>query len=679
MAMHNGVDDKGGQPRLVLLDGEGRRICSSSDAADGRINSLKPRGKASSPLALASKGTAQYVILLPASPSTQEDKAALDLARWLKEMTGAELPIVREGSGYEKPARAISIGNTEMLKEAGIPEAKLDLGDEGYAIGAKGRNLFLLGGQRRGPINAVYALLEEDLGCRWYDRTSSTIPYIPELRFSPVPRHFVPPFEIREPFYWDAWDRDWSLRNRTNSAIKALPVSDYSTPWPLWNTPTSDLPTCEGKKDYRIVSIPEEWGGQTDYVLFLHTFDTLMPPDEYFSAHPEYYAEVGGKRQASQWCLTNPDVLRIVTEKVMEMLTKNPHSEIISISQNDAGSTCTCANCSASDKTEGAMTGRLVSFLNKVAEVVGKEFPDVKISTLAYLGSRTPPKTVRPAKNLAFRLATENHAWAYPWLPVAESQEFKRDIAGWRDLGATVHIWDYAPNFSHYMVPMLNMQAVAQNLRFYVGHGVKGVLLQGGYQSPGTENAALRCWVWAKQLWDPSRETEALMRDFVYGYYGDAAEPVWEYNKMLYDIWESNRDVPGPENILWRFHIRYEPTDPLLSKDLVGRSLKLFEQAEEGAEDPEIVRRVRVAKLPMLYVALCQGLGWTGRDHPYDPGEWFSSREPATLAERKKLFDEFESTVKSEEITRFSEMADLSADAEPRLAEWRELLSRLSQ
>ena len=42
------------------------------------------------------------------------------------------------------------------------------MGEEGYAIVQQGQRLFLIGGARRGPLNAVYCLLEEDLCCRWY-------------------------------------------------------------------------------------------------------------------------------------------------------------------------------------------------------------------------------------------------------------------------------------------------------------------------------------------------------------------------------------------------------------------------------------------------------------------------------------------------------------------------------
>lgn len=39
---------------------------------------------------------------------------------------------------------------------------------DGYRIVIEHNNCFLQGGEQRGAINAVIALLEEDFGCRWY-------------------------------------------------------------------------------------------------------------------------------------------------------------------------------------------------------------------------------------------------------------------------------------------------------------------------------------------------------------------------------------------------------------------------------------------------------------------------------------------------------------------------------
>jgi hypothetical protein len=606
-------------------------------------NALKPHGKPGQTLTLAAGGKAAYVVLLPATPTTQEEKAAADLALWLKGMTGADFAIAREGGGAAPVQNAISIGQTALLKKAGLPEAKLDLGNEGYAIATHGKTLFLLGGRTRGPINAVYALLEEDLGCRWYHRDSVTLPVHPELTFRPVPRHVVPVLEIRDPFYWDAFDGTWSLRNRTNSP---------SAP------------------------IPEEYGGNVDYALFVHTYNTLVPPDRYFADHPEYFSELAGKRQPVQLCLTHPDVLRITIDNVRQTLKSRPHSEIISVSPNDGTGYCECKACKAIDDVEGTRAGTLIRFVNAVADAIKDEFPRVRVSTLAYLDTYQPPKNVRPRDNVAIQLCTDRHAWSRPFLTVTETENFQTAMKAWAAIGATMHIWDYTVNFSHYVVPMPNMPVVTPDIRFYIEHNARGVMLQGNYQSPGSADGPLRCWVWAKQLWDPSLDTQALMRDFVYGYYGEAAEPLWQYQKLQWAQWKRYHKLPGktPEENPLLADIRYTPDNPVFAGAFPASALALFAQAEALAKDAETLRRVKLAKLPVLYIMLCQGVGFIEDGGQLRPGKRLKGAvaHPLPDSAYRGYLAELTETVAREKITHFAEGAP---DVERKIKAWNEMLA----
>ena len=368
-------------------------------------NALKPTGVPGPEVTLAADGRPEYVILVPASPTTQEAKAAEELSHWLGEITGAEFRVLRE-SETATPAKFISVGRTEPLRRANLRAAGEDLGDEGYAIALRGDDLFLLGGKKRGPIYAVFALLEEDIGCRWYTRGTSTIPRRRRLALRPVTRSFVPVLRIRDPFYWDAFDGTWSLRNRTNAPH---------------------------------AGVPEQWGGHMNYAAgwFVHTFDRIISAQEYFAKHPEYFSEIDGERKPfipgrrpGQLCLTNPDVVRITIETVLKVLDRHPNAELISVSQNDgAGGYCRCPQCSAVNQTEGSPAGTLVRFVNQVAEAAVEKHPDVKISTLAYQETFMPPKLTRPRENVVIRLCTDTHAWSNPFLFVTETERFQNALS----------------------------------------------------------------------------------------------------------------------------------------------------------------------------------------------------------------------------------------------------------
>jgi hypothetical protein len=152
-------------------------LSHASHAKAAWVNALLPAGKPGPELTLVSGGNTDYTVVLPEQPTSQDEKAAEELTRWLREMSGVSFPLVREGGEGTLSGLKISIGRTALLGGANLAEAGQDLGDEGYAVAVNDETLFLFGGRRRGAISAVLAFLEEDLACRWYTRTENRIPY----------------------------------------------------------------------------------------------------------------------------------------------------------------------------------------------------------------------------------------------------------------------------------------------------------------------------------------------------------------------------------------------------------------------------------------------------------------------------------------------------------------------
>ena len=584
-------------------------------------NALKPQGKPGSELLLASGGNALYNIVLPNQPTTQEEKAAADLALWSMEMTGAEFRVLHEGGHYKPVWPAISIGNTALAAEAGLTARAPDLKDEGYAIDVVDGNLYLRGGKTRGIINAAYALLEEDLGCRWYARDTSTIPHRRTLSFRPVPRTFVPTLSARrDPYYSDCLEADWSLRNRTYSIR---------------------------------VPVREEWGGYPKVLGGMcHTFNQLMPRTEFFESHPEYFSEQGGQRNSRQLCMTNPDVKRIVIERILNGLKETPGARLVDFSPNDGGTVCECAPCKKINDAQHTNMGALLIFVNTIADAVKEQYPDVSVTTLAYMDTFMPPKTIKPRDNVLLWLAADSHNWRTPLLWVWETERFQNALKSWHAIGANVVIWEYPIDYFAWMSPLPNMPVVTENMRFYAKHGAKGVFLQGtDNPSHGVDRSFMRSWVWAKQMWDLSLDTRALIRDFNHGYYGRAAKPMQAYDDMLWNLWEKHheefRTTPG-------WDIGGDALAKLLDSEFIESGLRLIEQAEGLArEDQELFDRVRVAKLPLLYLKARKGPG---------------SDVQAYL----KMVDEFEAIARNNNADRVQNGLR-PPDLDSKLEEWRNL------
>ncbi len=516
-------------------------------------------------IVLADREASTYQIVLPPAPIASERHAAEELQRFCHEMSGATLSVV----AADAPAKdtEIILGNHPRLKELGVPFDAACLGKEGYLLRTVGRRVVIAGGQPRGTLYGVYALLEEQLGCRWFSSKVSRIPKHEKLMLPPMDETYVPPLEYRESFYTDAFDGDWAARNRMNSNRATL---------------------------------ADKHGGKIAYGPFVHTFYHLVPPSKYFKDHPEYFSLTKGERRTerSQLCLTNPDVLGIVVTGVRRWIKAHPHATIFSVSQNDWHGFCECADCKAIDEAEGSHAGSLIWFVNKVAEAIEQDHPDVAIDTLAYQYTRKPPKSIRPRQNVIVRLCSIECCFAHPLATddYLQNRSFREDITAWSKLTRRLYVWDYVTNFAHYIMPFPNFDVLAPNIRFFVEHGVRGIFEQGNYCPGGKgEFAELRAYVVAKLLWKPDRDPQRAIDEFMKGYYGKAAGPIRAYLDLLHE---------GIRASGCHLRIFQGPDRPYLAPEFITQAQLLFDEAERLADEDQVLRRVRIARLPVQYVML---------------------------------------------------------------------------
>ena len=535
--------------------------CLCWNAQADWVNALKPQGKPAGPVKVVKAGKPQGGIQLPARPTPQETNAAVELQHWIKELTGATLDIKAGKAG----------GSRIAIRTDG------SLGDEGYAIAVNRGQIILSGGKTRGVLNAVYALLEEDLGWRYYASDSIRLPKTNTLVIAPVARRYIPQLKIRDPFYACAFDPAWSLRNRANAPNAA---------------------------------VPEEQGGHMDYAgMFVHTAAQIVPPDKYFKEHPDYFAQAAdGTRTTAQLCATHPDVAKIAIDYVRQVLRDNPHTEIVSVSKNDCQVSCLCPRCKKLRDEEGSDMANQLFLVNQVAQAIEAEYPNVIIDTLAYLETIQVPKTVRPRKNVAIRLCNDAvGAWSHPFTP-AEQCDTAKLISAWGAVHHRIYIWDYNVNFSHYLAPMPNLDVIVANIRFWIKNHAEGVMLQGGYQGPA-ERDQFKSWVAAKLLWNPALDERALARDFIQGHYGNAAPALEEYEVLL----ERMRAGHASEMASPPGGIRYPMDAPFFTKEFVAQAADTFARAKQLAQgDDELMRRVEQAELPLLYVQCVRGPEFVG-------------------------------------------------------------------
>jgi hypothetical protein len=515
-------------------------------------------------LTLSTEGKTNYTIVLPAEATPLEQTAAKELKQHLDAVTGADFVIVKE-SEVDTAKPQIVVGNSKRMKELlqEIDVSKIPY--DGIVIKTVGKNLVLLGHPQRGTLYAVNTLLEDVVGVRWWTSTESFIPKKPTLEIPKQNIEYAPKLIYREADYRDAFDGVFATRMKCNGHhAKTTP----------------------------------EYGGHHQFQYFVHSFFQLIPPDKYFSEHPDWYSEIESvrKHDRAQLCLTNEAMREELTQNAIESLRKNPDAKFISISQNDWFGYCECKNCTTIADEEDSQAGVLIRFVNKVAEAIEKEFPDVWVETLAYQYTRKPPKLVKVRKNVVVRLCTIECSFVQPLDEGEQNKSLREDIKGWSAIADHLFVWDYVTNFNNYMLPHPNLRVLAPNIRFFTDHHVIGLFEESDAQCVAGDFVRMRNWVISHLLWNPALDEKKLFDEFLNGYYGTNVAPLLkEYWNLLLDRAEKSGVYLG----CFKFS-----TNDWLDFETLNKSVTLMNRAIETTKDETVRNRLRREKIPVDLVML---------------------------------------------------------------------------
>jgi hypothetical protein len=564
-------------------------------------------GKGQDKLALVSAGKSDFAIVIPDQPGETERYAAQELQTFLEKISGVRLDVLAEKDAGNR--KAVLIGAT-LRGSSIIPDGDLQpLGQEGFVLRTQKGDLAIRGGGPRGVLYGVYSLLEDHLGVRWYAPGADLIPKMETIDLPALDVSDKPAFEYREPFFFEQFDGDWAARNRAN-----------------------------GNSD----RLEEKHGGKIQYFGgFVHTANSLLPPSQYFAGHPEYFAEIAGRRvQDGQPCWTNPDVRKIIVQRVMELAESTAGKpSIISVSQNDNSRRCECARCMAVEREEGSPSGPLLRLVNEVADAVAVKYPNVAIDTLAYSYTEDAPRITRPRPNVIIRLCHMAPSCdLHPLGKCPLNEHYVGNLKAWNKISNRLYVWHYVTNFHHYPLPFPNLNAIVKDMKFYNKNSVKGLFAQGSYQSPGGDMAELKAWLIAKLLWNPYRDPEPLVDDFIKGYYGPAAPAMAEY------IAVQRRRVKSPN---LHAHLFSDPRIGYLNEETLEKMGAALDRAEAlAASDTAYSDRVARARMWYLYVwAVAPDLFYP-KGHVLKPNE----RKKA-----KENFQKFKTLVQHFGVTYMSE------------------------
>ena len=521
-------------------------------------------------------------IVIAQDAPVSEVYAAEEFQQLFQKAGGSELPIVRQS---QRADRHVFIGASEPMMSSPVGFSVDNFGDEDLRIIVRDNLIAIAGGRPRGTLYGVYTFLEDHLGVRFLTKDHTHVPQIGTWRVvGPEDRFYHPPLNFR-----------WSYYRETNVC-------------PPFATKLRNNTVGTGCSS----SVPSDpkLGGKSDMELTNHSFYYQISSLEYGQEHPEYFCLRDGKRwlgrkgdrrpqnKQNQPCMTNPDVLRIVTDAALKELESLSDYNNVSLGQNDNLFYCQCPECEVINQREGTPMGSLLSFVNSVADRVAQEYPDKIVGTLAYQYSRSLPNTVRPRPNVHIQLCSIEccvvHALDDPTCPL--NVEFCADLDQWGQVSPHLGIWHYNINFSDYLLHCPNLRVLDDNVRYFVACGVEALLMQAAGESISCEFSDLRNYMISSLLWDPTRDGQKLMDEFLDLHYGKAAPPIRRYLDLLSDAAQASgrhHDCFGPA-------VRFGLDDPALAE----AGLEAFAQAMALAEDETVRRRVDKASLSAYRLAI---------------------------------------------------------------------------
>ncbi len=536
-------------------------------------------------MTLVQNGASTHVIVVADDASPSERNAANEMQALFLEATGVTLPIVAAPESAQQPQ--IVVGQGVAAKALGVDPAPADIGEQGYVLRAVPPNVVIAGTPAAGTMYGVHRFLETALKVRWTAPGITIVPKVTSVLFPLATDTTVQPaFNWRRTYYaWPGADRPFLAHQADNDGGDGADAT---------------------------------WGLQHGNAGQAHTYFNFISPDEFFVTHPEYFSEIGGVRirEDTQLCLTNPDVLDIVTERMLASMAATPNVRQFNFSQMDHYNGCECSKCKAMNEQYGTAGGTQFWFVSELAKRTAEVYPDKQIGTLAYMYTEEPPVGLDLHPNVAVWLC---HMYpscdSHPIRTCDKNADYKRRAEAWGTLTGHLYIWHYIVDFMHYYNPFPNFFALADNLRFYREIGVEGIFLQGMNQGPGGEFSLLRPWFGAKLLWDPTQDPDRLIRTFLADYYGAAWGPIYDWIHLL-------QDKVDKDNI--HMHLYTNPAQGYLPEDVVVTGEALFAEATQMvADDPVLLDRVQVAAMPLAYARFYPRNGYRLEDGwlRWNPGQ----------------------------------------------------------
>jgi hypothetical protein len=495
-----------------------------------------------------------------------EVKGAIDLAKYLHQITGEEFPVTQDDTSHSS---AIMIG--EACPQS-IQDAAADLGPDGFIIKTENDFLYICGGSIQGTLYGIYAFLEDQLGCRWWSWNEEFVPRKTAIKLGDLDIQEKPPFDVHDIMSLEAQTdkNNFHYKSRAKSTLKFTGGNGtlFSFLKPSFEQHFEFLPMNEkGERkfndlhlNYLAPAMPEvlaaameteikkREGNLTDWIYALGQGDWA-----------------GGLDQSEE------------SKKVYEDESwTDPHGR----------------------KRPGNMAP-LLRLANKTSAILQRKHPGIRVGVFPYITTDSPPGKTVPGPNVDIYLPRLRYGITLGIEEAASdlntdkesrtrSQMIKDSIEQWTKLApGRMFIWEYGVNFGNFVRPTPVLRSMAQNIKYYHKIGVSGVMIQANYTGFGGDLVVLKNWVWSKLMWNPDLDIDALIKEFCDGYYGPASADIQDYVNTLED------SVRKP---VYKQYHEFESEPAYLTPAVLTQLKAAISSAKaktQGGQNAEYYRRVR--------------------------------------------------------------------------------------
>lgn len=577
-----------------------------------------------------------YIILIPKTESPTIKQAVKELVLYAEKCAGI---LLKTEDNYRQGNRYISIGFTKLWERTHFMKHPIAYVNDGFSIKTIGEDIVFDANTERGFLYATYEFIERVFNVKFLAPEETVAKRIQKIE--------LPVFDIKcEPVF--------PLRTFLN--------------YPTYPIGKDELYTSHSRTLHNWFVLSEEFGGAPPVysrAIRTHNARFFVPAEKYgtrestgytgefvkdHDPHPEFYytKSFDGTESEPNWRKgtrgptidwTNGitedgkldenmpiSVAKIVIEEMKKDVLANPSAEYFQLDQEDF-----IDFTYRKDLVEKyGNAGILIRFCNVVATELQKWADEqlngrkIKIVTFAYQQTMHAPvrqrkdgtyepldSTVVPVDNLYIRLAYMSFNY-FPYNDYRQPKEVLSIAKEWSSICKHFWFWGYDSMFNDYIVYNPTFGQIKGTIQQMKELGVEYFIMLSSYNEPNDWQAKMKEYVWSKMFWNENGDVQALIDEYLEGYYREGATYVREMMALLdkryaeivsalepgHDEYNCYREIGLPKNI----------NGKLLEDaiDIIENGEKIIKKSEDLTDEDKkiILLRLELVKFTPMWMRL---------------------------------------------------------------------------